>query len=270
MEWADKYMTTLTHRTSLKNKIVFISGASSGIGAACAKHFAAHGANLILCARRADKLQELSEALHRQYAVKIQTLVIDVRDKLQIDQQLNSLSDEWNKIDVLVNNAGLARGKDKLYEGKPDDWDEMIDTNVKGLLYMTRQILPAMHKKNHGHIINMCSISGHDVYPGGAVYCATKFAVDALTKGLRADLLGMRIRVTAISPGLVETDFSATRFHGDKALAIQPYQGIDPLSPDDVADAVIYAATCPANVNISEITLTPVAQVSVLLTHREK
>lgn len=265
-----KLMNKLANRTSLKNKIVFITGASSGIGAACAKYFAEQGANLILCARRADKLQALSDKLHKQFTVKIKTLVLDIRDKLQIDQQLHSLADDWRKIDVLVNNAGLARGKDKLYEGKYDDWDEMIDTNIKGLLYITKQILPNMHKKNHGHIINMSSISGHDVYPGGSVYCATKFAVDALTKGLRADLLGTNIRVTAISPGLVETEFSQIRYHGDMQRAQEPYTGIEPLTADDIADAVIYAATCPANVNISEIIMTPVAQASVLLTHRVK
>lgn len=261
-------MTYLSRRISLQNKVVLITGASSGIGAACAKYFAAEQANLILCARRSDKLTALATELQQQFNVKVNTIALDVRDKQQIEQQFKALPEIWQQIDILVNNAGLASGKDKLQEGHIEDWDRMIDTNVKGLLYVTNQVLPKMVERNAGHIINMCSISGHDIYPGGAVYCASKFAIDALTKGLRADLLGKDIRVTAISPGLVETEFSLVRYHGDADRANKIYQGIQALTSEDVADAVIYSATCPAHINISEIILTPVAQATVLLTHR--
>ncbi len=253
---------------SLKGKIVLITGASSGIGRSCGRAFAAKGARLILAARRLDRLTELSAELRLTPGRNVLLLKLDVRRQAAVAQAINKLPRAWDSIDVLVNNAGLSRGLDKLYEGKIGDWEEMIDTNIKGLLYVSRAVIPGMVKRGAGHIINIGSIAGHEVYPGGNVYCATKFAVNALSKGLRLDLSGTGLRVSQVSPGLVETEFSLVRFRGDKERAAKVYQGLTPLSPDDIADAVVYCATRPPHVNVSEIIVMPTAQASTTLVHR--
>jgi 3-hydroxy acid dehydrogenase/malonic semialdehyde reductase len=249
----------------LNNKTVLITGASSGIGKACAALLAKAGANLILCARRKDRLEKLSQELHQAFSVTVEQIVLDVRDQAQITQLPASL---LQKIDILINNAGLARGLNKIQDGKIFDWEEMIDTNLKGLLYITHAILPFMIKKNQGQIINIGSIAGREPYPNGNVYCATKHAVHALTQCLRLDLFGTPIRVNLISPGLVETEFSVVRFHGDTDRAKLPYQGLTPLSAEDIAEAVLYCTTVPPHVNIAEIYLTPTAQANATMVHR--
>ncbi len=254
----------------LKNKIVFITGASSGIGKACAEEFAKEGASLILSARRINQLSEFSESLKKKYNVKVLSLKLDVRNLDEVKKTVSSLPEEWKKIDILLNNAGLARGLDKLYEGKTSDWEEMIDTNVKGLLFVTRQILPLMVDRMEGHIINIGSTAGHEVYPSGNVYCATKFAVKALTQGIRIDTVDKNIRVTTVDPGMVLTEFSNVRFSGDTNRAAKVYEGIKPLSAEDIADAVLFCATRPPHVNISEVILTPTQQASVAYVHRKK
>lgn len=247
-------------KVTLKDKVVLITGASSGIGEATARILAAEGATLILCARRKERLEKLASSLNT--SVKI--LPLDVQDKKAIDEQLSSLG----HIDILINNAGLARGINKFQEGNLDDFDEMINTNLKGLLYVTHKILPRMLAKNRGHIVNLGSIAGREVYPGGNVYSATKHAVHGFTQSLRLDLLGKNIRVSLISPGLVETEFSEVRFRGDKTLAKVPYQGMKPLCAADIADAILYCLTCPEHVNISEIFLMPTAQASATMVDR--
>ena len=254
---------------SLKNKAVLITGASSGIGKSCARAFAETGARLILAARRLQRLEELAVELKHKPGEDILTLALDVRDQPAVERAVNGLPAEWAAIDVLVNNAGLSRGLDKLYEGKLDDWEEMIDANIKGLLYVSRAVIPGMVKRGRGHVINIGSIAGHEVYPGGNVYCATKFAVRALSKGMRIDLNGTPIRVSEVAPGMVETEFSLVRFHGDKERAGKVYQGLTPLSPDDIADAVVYCATRPPHVNISEMLVMPTAQASTTIVHRK-
>jgi 3-hydroxy acid dehydrogenase / malonic semialdehyde reductase len=246
----------------LKNKIVFITGASSGIGKACAEAFAAKGSNLILCARRVDRLNELKKSLVKKHMVKIIISKLDVRHLNDVKKVINSLPKEWRQIDILINNAGLARGLNKFHEADITHWEEMIDTNVKGLLYVTRIILPIMVERKSGHVINIGSIAGHEVYTMGNVYCASKFAVRALTKSIRADILDKNIKVTSIDPGLVLTEFAKVRFSGDENRAQKVYDGVTPLSPKDVADAVIFSASRPDNVNINEIILTPVCQAS--------
>ena len=253
----------------LKDKVVFITGASSGIGAASAKAFAKEGAKLLLCARREERLKTLADELQQTYNSSIYTFRLDVRDQDQVNKKLDSLPEEWKKIDVLLNNAGLSRGLDKLHEGKTSDWEEMIDTNVKGLLYVSRKVIPGMVERNKGHVINIGSIAGHEVYPGGNVYCATKHAVNALNKGMKIDLLGTNVRVTSIDPGLVETEFSIVRFHGDTQKAGKVYKGLTPLSPDDIADVIVFCAARPAHVNINDIVLMPTAQSSAALVHKE-
>jgi len=254
---------------SLKDKVVLITGASSGIGRSCAKAFAQQGARLILAARRHERLEDLASELDRKLGEDIFFLVFDVRDQPAVERAITELPAGWSDIDVLVNNAGLSRGLDKLYEGKLEDWEEMIDTNIKGLLYVSRAVLPGMVKRGQGHIINIGSIAGYEVYPGGNVYCATKFAVRALSKALRLDLNGTNIRVSEVSPGMVETEFSLVRFRGDKERAAKVYQGLTPLSPDDIADAVVYCASRPPHVNISEVMVMPTAQASATLVHRK-
>lgn len=248
---------------SLKNNVVLITGVSSGIGMACADSFAKAGANVLLCARRLDVLKKLSEKLENTYAIKTHIFQCDVRDYAQIKNAITGLPAEWKHIDILVNNAGTAAGMDAIQEANVDDWEKMIDTNVKGLLYMTREILPQMVARESGHIINIASIAGHQIYPKGVVYCATKFAVDALSNGLRMDLLGKNVRVSQISPGAVETEFSLVRFKGDETKAKAFYEGYQPLAATDVADAVLYAATRPVHVNISEIIVMPTAQATI-------
>jgi serine 3-dehydrogenase len=253
---------------SLKDKIVFVTGASAGIGESTARAFAALGAKVLMCGRRAEKLEELAAALAREHGVPAHAFGLDVRDQAAVDKAVAGLPDEWRPVEVLVNNAGLSRGLDKLPNGLVSDWEEMIDTNVKGLLYVTRAVLPGMIERGRGHVINVGSIAGHEVYPAGNVYCATKFAVRALTQGLRLDLNGTPIRVTEVSPGMVETEFSLVRFHGDAERAAKVYKGLTPLGPDDIADAVVWCATRPLHVNVSEVVVMPVAQASTTLVHR--
>jgi serine 3-dehydrogenase len=254
---------------SLQNKIVCITGASSGIGRSCAEKFAEAGANLILLARRKDRLTTLAAALKKKYGVLVLTGRIDVRNSASIAKFFTKLAAEWRAIDILMNNAGLSRGLDKLYQGKLQDWEEMIDTNIKGVLYMSRSVIPGMVERKSGTVINIGSIAGHEVYPNGNVYCATKHAVDALTKGMRMDLVDTPVRVCTIDPGLVETEFSKVRFHGDTARAKKVYQGMTPLSPDDVADAALFAATRPPHVQIAELMIMPAMQASTWLVHRQ-
>lgn len=255
---------------SIKNPIVLITGASSGIGRSCAVAFAKKGARLILIARRIEKLKELSSDLQNKYKTKSLIIGLDVRKKKGVFQSLKKLPDKWKTIDILVNNAGLSRGLDKINEGQTENWEEMIDTNIKGLLYVSRAVIPLMIERNKGHIINIGSIAGHEVYPGGNVYCATKHAVDAITKGMRIDLVDTNIRVTTIDPGLVETEFSLVRFRGDEKRAKAVYEGIKPLTPEDVADAVVWAATRPENVVVAEMILLANKQASSMVIHRKK
>jgi serine 3-dehydrogenase len=247
---------------------VLITGASAGIGEATARAFAGAGARLILAARRRDRVAELARELGDRHGTECHTLQLDVRDAGVVTRMLEDLPGEWAQIDVLVNNAGLSRGLDKLHEGSIADWDEMVDTNVKGLLYVTRAVVPGMVARGRGHVINLGSIAGHEVYPGGAVYCATKHAVDAITRGLRIDLLGTPVRVTSIAPGLVETEFSVVRFHGDRERASKVYEGVQPLTAEDVADAILYAATRPPHVNVDEVLVMATAQAGATRVHR--
>ena len=247
---------------------VLITGASAGIGAACAHAFAAAGARLILAARREDRLETLASELSEAHGTETHLIQLDVRDSGVVAHAFGDLPDAWSEIDILVNNAGLSRGLEPVHEGETRDWDEMIDTNVKGLLYATRAILPRMVQRGQGHVINIGSTAGHEVYPGGAVYCATKHAVNAISQGLRIDLLGTDVRVTTVDPGMVETDFSLIRFHGDRDRAAQVYRGLQPLTPDDVADVVLFAATRPPHVNIDEVILRPTAQATSTMVDR--
>lgn len=246
----------------LKNKIVFITGASSGIGEACARQFAQAGANLVLFARRLDKIQALAKSLENQHKIDVHCVELDVRDYAQIKKQLALLPEQYQRVDILINNAGLAAGLDVIQDANVQDWEEMIDTNIKGLLYMTREITPKMITQDSGHVINIGSIAGHTVYPKGVVYCATKHAVKALTEGLRMDLLGTKVRVSSVDPGAVETNFSVVRFKGDAERAKKVYEGFDPLRAEDVADAVFYCASRPLHVNIADIVIMPTDQVS--------
>jgi 3-hydroxy acid dehydrogenase/malonic semialdehyde reductase len=245
----------------LKNKVVLITGASSGIGAACAEQFARAGARLLLCARRLDMIKKYDADMH--------TFELDVRDHAAVKKQFAALPAEWKNIDILVNNAGLAAGLDSIQESSVDDWEQMIDTNIKGLLYMTREVLPQMVERNAGHIINIGSIAGHTVYPKGAVYCATKHAVKTLTEGLRMDLFGTRVRVSSVDPGAVETNFSHVRFKGDDARAKAIYTGFEPLQASDVADAVLYCASRAPHINIGDIVITSTDQAAVTMIARK-
>jgi len=254
---------------SLKGKIVFITGASSGIGAATALAFAAEGARLLLAARRTEKLAAVAAQALEKGAAAVHTFALDVRKRAAVAAAIAALPAEWAAIDILVNNAGLSRGLDKLYAGSIDDWEEMIDTNVKGLLYVTRAVVPGMVERGSGHILNLGSTAGEITYPGGAVYCATKAAERALNDGLRQDVLGTPIRVTTVDPGMVESEFSLVRFHGDGERAANVYKNIKPLAPADVAEVIVWAAARPAHVNIARVVLTPVQQANSLLFHRD-
>ncbi len=254
--------------SALANQTVLITGASSGIGRASAEAFAAKGARIIICARRAERLGELKAHLEKEYHASVYSFVLDVRDRKAVDQTLDALPEDWKKIDILINNAGLSRGLDKLQEGLIEDWEEMIDTNVKGLLYMTRKIVPGMIERGRGHIINIGSIAGHEVYPKGNVYCASKFAVNAITQGLRLDLVDTPLRVTAIDPGLAETEFSEVRFHGDKERAKSVYKGLEALTPEDIAETIVWCASRPAHVQIAEVIIFPTNQASAAVVHR--
>ncbi|MEX2584590.1 MAG: SDR family NAD(P)-dependent oxidoreductase [Gemmatimonadota bacterium] len=244
----------------MRDRIVFITGASSGIGEACAELFAAAGSRLLLSARRVERLEQVARRIGEEHGVETHTLTMDVRDVGVVTRLLGDLPAEWSGIEVLVNNAGLARGFEPIPQGDSRDWDEMIDTNVKGLLYVTRAVVPGMLERDAGHVINISSIAGDEIYPNGGAYCGTKAAVDAISRGLRMDIVGSAVRVTNIKPGMVETEFSEVRFHGDDERAAQVYAGVTPLTATDVADTVFYAATRPPHVNIDEITLKPVAQ----------
>ena len=235
----------------MKRKIAMITGATSGIGEACARRFAASGYDLILTGRNTAKLESLKESLAGE--TEVMTLAFDVRDSEAAAAAVGSLQGKWSEVDVLVNNAGLALGLEKEYEGNPEDWWTMIDTNIKGLLTMTRLVVPGMVERNSGHVINIGSVAGDQAYAGGNVYCATKSAVKTLTDGLRIDLVDTCVRVTNIKPGLVETNFSVTRFHGDKDRADNVYKGIKPLTGDDIADVAVYAANAPQHVQIAEV-----------------
>ncbi len=252
---------------SIRDMIVFVTGASSGIGQSCAHAFADAGARLLLCARRKERLDDLAAELQTKYGTDVFTLQLDVRDRAAVESAIASLPDGWKDIDILVNNAGLARGFDKLHEGDVNDWEEMIDTNVKGLLWVSRNVIPGMVARSRGHIINIGSIAGHDPYPKGSVYNATKFAVDAITRALRMDLVDTPLRVSSVDPGLVETEFSLVRFHGDEDRARSVYTDIDVCTPDDIADAVLYCATRPPHVSINEIIIMPTAQASSIVKH---
>ena len=255
--------------TQLKNKTVFVTGASSGFGKEIAAAFAKKGSRLIIAARRAQRIKETAAELKKRYGIEVLAMTLDVRKKSDVAKSLSSLPVKWRDIDILVNNAGLSRGLDKLQEGSIRDWDEMIDTNVKGLLYITRAVLPNMMKRNSGHIVNIGSIAGHEVYPKGNVYCASKHAVDAITKGIRLDVVDTDIRVTTIDPGLAETEFSIVRFRGNVNKAKAVYTGIEALKPADIADAVIYAASRPLNVVIAEMIIVPNKQASGQVVHRK-
>jgi 3-hydroxy acid dehydrogenase / malonic semialdehyde reductase len=254
---------------SVNNFVVLITGSSSGIGLACARTFAQAGAKIILSARRSDRLETLSQELQKEFNTDVYVLPMDVTDRSQVESQLSSLSEDWSKIDILINNAGLSRGLDKLYEGDIQDWEEMIDTNVKGLLYVTRSIVPGMVERGRGHVINIGSLAGHQTYPKGNVYCGTKVAVRAISEGLKQDLLGTPLRVTSVDPGLVETEFSKVRFRGDEDRAHGVYQGLTPLTPEDVADTVFYCATRPPHVNIGEVLMMPTDQSGSTLVYRQ-
>jgi 3-hydroxy acid dehydrogenase/malonic semialdehyde reductase len=254
---------------ALGNKIVLITGASSGIGAACARAFAAWGYRLILAARRLKRIEAIAAELKIAHGTQTLCLCLDVRNQPLVERAVENLPAAWAPVEILVNNAGLSRGLDKLHEALLSDWEEMIDTNIKGLLYVSRAVIPGMVRRGSGHIINLGSMAGHQVYPGGNVYCATKHAVRALTQGLRMDLLGTPIRVTSVDPGMVETEFSLVRFHDDQERADGVYQGLTPLSPEDVAETIVFCATRPPHVNIAELIVMPTAQASATLVHRQ-
>jgi 3-hydroxy acid dehydrogenase/malonic semialdehyde reductase len=243
-------------------KIALITGASAGIGEACAHTFAREGYNLILTGRRMNRLEDLAQQLNSKYNIEVAVSSFDVRSREQVVKSLESLPDHWKEIDVLVNNAGLSQGLDPIQNGSYDDWDTMIDTNIKGLLYVSRVVSNWMINTGYGHIINIGSIAGKEVYPNGNVYCATKHAVDALNKGMRLDLLQHGIKVTAVHPGAVETEFSEVRFKGDKDRAKKVYEGFEPLVADDIAETIWFAASRPAHVNINELTVMPTAQAA--------
>ena len=243
------------------NKVILITGATSGIGLACARKFAENGDKLILTGRNEQRLEEIRQELTAKGS-EVLTLVFDVRDRETAKQYINGLPAEWQQIDVLVNNAGLALGLEPEYEGSIDDWETMIDTNIMGLLTMTRLVVPGMVERNRGHIINVGSVAGDVAYAGGNVYCATKAAVKALSDGLRIDVANTAVRVTNLKPGLVETNFSNIRFHGDRDRAANVYKGIKPLTGDDIADVAVYAANAPEHVQIAEVLILATHQAS--------
>ena len=252
----------------MDKRTALITGATSGIGEASAHALAAAGWRVIVTGRRAERLKVLKEELKSAYNVDVLTLAFDVRDSHQVAAALGTLPGAWREIDVLVNNAGLAAGLDPIDAGDVGDWEQMVDTNVKGLLYVTRIVAPSMVERGGGHIVNIGSIAGRQVYEKGAVYCATKHAVNALSQGMRTDLVRHGIRVTEIRPGMVDTEFSDVRFHGDEERAAAVYDGVEPLVAEDVAEAVLWAVTRPPHVNIDEIAITPQQQASAYYTHR--
>lgn len=246
--------------------IAFITGATAGIGQATAELFAKNGYNIIITGRRKERLQEFSAELKSKYKIDVLSLNFDVRNLKEVEDAINSIPSEWKKINVLVNNAGLAVGLNPIQEGVVDDWERMIDTNIKGLLYVTRNVSPIMIQNGFGHIINLGSIAGKEVYANGNVYCATKHAVDALNKGMRIDLLPHNIKVTAINPGMVETEFSIVRFKGDIDRAKNAYKGFQPLLAEDIAETIYWVASRPAHVNINDIVIMPTVQANATTT----
>jgi NADP-dependent 3-hydroxy acid dehydrogenase YdfG len=261
-----KKQKSSTYTLTTMKKTVLITGATSGIGKACAELFAKNNYRLILTGRRKERLEELAKNL---IGTEVFLLNFDIRQRKQTFDAIDSLPQEWKQIDLLINNAGLAAGIASFDSAELDDWEQMIDTNLKGLLYITKAVLPLMPDNNGSHIINLASIAGKEVYPNGNVYCATKFAVDALSKAMRIDLLSRAIKVTNIAPGMVETEFSIVRFKGDAEKAKNAYKGLQPLVAEDVADVIFFAASRPAHVNINDIVLTPVAQGSATLAIRK-
>lgn len=255
-------------RISLDNRVVFITGASAGIGAACAHAFAAEGARLLLAARRVERLTAMEADLRKAGAKAVHSFQLDVQNRSAVESSLSALPEDWRAIDVLVNNAGLSRGLDKLWEGKTEDWEDMIDTNIKGLLWVTRAVVRGMVQRGRGHVVNLSSTAAELAYPGGNVYCGTKAAVRLINDGLRQDLMGTPVRVTSIAPGMVETEFSEVRFRGDKERAGKVYQNITPLTAEDVADAIVWATTRPAHVNIAHLLMTTIDQANSLVFHR--
>lgn len=251
----------------VKRRIALITGATSGIGEATARLLASNSIQLILCGRRKERLESLQKELSG--STEVTTLSFDVRNREEVEQALNSLGNEWKEVDVLINNAGNAHGLSPIQTGNVDDWDAMIDINVKGLLYVSHAIIPGMVERKGGHIINLGSIAGKETYPNGNVYCASKFAVDALTKGMRIDLNECGIKVTAIHPGLVETEFSLVRFKGDEKRAKSVYQGYQPLLPEDIADLILFAITRPAHVVVADLVVFPVAQASSTIVKKD-
>jgi len=255
--------------SGLRERVVFITGASSGIGAACARVFARDGARLLLAARRIGRLEGARDELDRLGATRVMPLELDVRDESAVRETVEALPDDWRRVEVLVNNAGLSRGLDRLHEGSTGDWHEMIDTNVKGLLFVDRAVVPLMVERGRGVVVHIGSIAGRQVYPAGNVYCATKHAVRALTEGLRIDLQGTGVRVVSVDPGMVETEFSEIRFHGDRERAAAVYRGMTPLRADDVAEVVHFAATRPAHVTLADVLVLPTDQASATHVHRD-
>lgn len=253
----------------MKDRIIFITGATSGIGEGCARKFAAMGSDLILNGRNTEKLAELKAELTAK-GVDVLTLPFDVRDREAMRAALDSLEGKWKNIDVLVNNAGLVIGLDKEFEGNLDEWDVVLDTNVRALLAMTRMVVPGMVERGRGHIINIGSIAGDAAYPGGSVYCATKAAVKALSDGLRIDLVDTPLRVTNIKPGMVETNFTVVRYRGDKEHADDFYKGIHALNGDDVAEVVYFAASAPAHVQIAEVLVMPTNQATGTISYKKR
>lgn len=250
------------------NRIVFITGATSGIGNACAEKFAAAGDNIIINGRREERLVELKLSLENQYKIEVLIAAFDVQNKQEVFDCINSFSDKWKHVDILINNAGLALGRDFFDEASLDDWETMLQTNVNGLLYVSKAVLPFMIGRNRGHIINLGSVAGDEVYEKGNVYCASKTAVEVISRAMRIDMLQHSIKVTNIKPGAVETEFSTVRFSGDSAKAAKVYEGFTPLTGTDIAEAIFYCASLPANVCINEMEITPVAQANGIFLHR--
>jgi 3-hydroxy acid dehydrogenase/malonic semialdehyde reductase len=257
------------HTNNLKSRRALITGASAGFGAACAHAFAGAGADLELWARRGDRLDEVRRAVAAAHKVEINARAIDVRDRDAVREAVQDMYGAGHHVDILVNNAGLAAGMDPIHEGDYDDWDAMIDTNLKGLLNVTREIIPHMVARNAGHVINIGSVAGYIPYPRGNVYSATKFAVRGLTESMNIDMYGTNVRVSSVDPGAAETEFSLVRFHGDEARASKVYDGFMPLTAEDVADAVLYVAGAPAHVNITKLIMMPTAQRNPYLVHRD-
>jgi serine 3-dehydrogenase len=254
---------------SIKGQTALVTGASSGIGQATAEGLAAEGARLILAARRMERLEELAARLKETSGTETLLIQLDVRDRAAVEEKLVHLPAEWAAVDILVNNAGLSRGLNPLHEGSIDDWDEMIDTNVKGLLYVTRAILPGMVQRKRGHVVHIGSVAARDPYAGGAVYCGTKAAVALISRSMKIDVLEHGIRVTNIEPGLVETEFSLVRFHGDAEAAKKPYMGLQPLTAEDVADAILWALTRPRHMNVQDMLLLATAQATATTAYRK-